>query len=127
MNPVQPFRAAAANLAPLFGKSRAPPKHHRCTADSKQGSNRDQRSQLGCRRSGWLTLWRVSRWPQHSGAIRKTLFGLSEFCQRPGVIALVSAVIAQRKVNFRQVRIERERAIERTLNRRQPRRTLIES
>ena len=54
-------------------------------------------------------------------AIRKTLFGLLEFRQRPGVVMRpVIEVIAKSKVNFRQVRIERERAIERILSCRQP-------
>ena len=58
--------------------------------------------------------------------IRKTLFGLLEFRQRPGVVVRpVIEVIAKSEVNFRQVRIERERAIERILSCRQPRRAWI--
>ena len=53
--------------------------------------------------------------------IRKTLFGLLEFRQRPGVIVRpVIKVIAKSEVNFRQVRIESERAIEGILRCRQP-------
>ena len=42
-------------------------------------------------------------------AIRKTLFGLPEFCERARVVLLV---ISASKVNFWKVRIERERVIE---------------
>src|SRR4029450_4971868 len=55
-------------------------------------------------------------------AVRKTLFGLLEFHQRPGVIAQpVIAIIAKSKMNLWQVRIEREGAIEGILGCRQPR------
>src|SRR6266567_9392168 len=57
-------------------------------------------------------------------AIRKTFFGLPEFRERRGAVLLV---IAESKVNFWQVRIERERAIEEILSCRPPRRAWIES
>src|SRR6266481_778970 len=53
--------------------------------------------------------------------IRKTLFSLLEFRERPGEIALPEiAVIAKSKVSLGQVRIERERMIEGILGCRQP-------
>src|SRR4030095_6301670 len=42
-------------------------------------------------------------------AIRKTLFGLPKFCESPCVVLVV---VSASKVNFRKVRIERERVIE---------------
>src|SRR5262249_20184928 len=58
--------------------------------------------------------------------IRKTPLGLLELRQRPGIIVLpVKAVIAKSKVRFRQVRIERESAIDSILGCRQPRRAWI--
>src|ERR1700676_1547096 len=55
--------------------------------------------------------------------IRKTLLGLLEFRQCPGEIALsVIAVITKSKMSFRQVWIERERAIKGIFGCRQPRR-----
>src|SRR4030095_16860477 len=57
-------------------------------------------------------------------AIRKILFGLSEFRERAGVVLLV---IPASEVNFRKVWIERERVIEGILGRRPPRRPWLES
>ena len=66
-NPARPFRADAENPAPLFGKSRAPPRNRRPAVDS----NREKNIFRCCvvRRSVSLTsALRVSRWPQHNGA-----------------------------------------------------------
>ena len=54
-------------------------------------------------------------------AIRKTVFGLPEFCERARIVLLV---ISASKVNFWKVRTKRERVIEGILGRRQPRRAL---
>src|SRR5437879_2584477 len=61
-------------------------------------------------------------------AIWEPLFGLLEFRQCPGEIALpVIAVITKCKVSFRQVWVECERVIEGILSCRQPRRAGIGS
>src|SRR5437660_12655725 len=58
--------------------------------------------------------------------VRKTLLGLLKFRQRPGEIVLpVIAVITDRKVSLRQVRIDRESTIDGILGCRQPRRAWI--
>src|SRR5205809_666885 len=60
--------------------------------------------------------------------VRKTLLGLLKFRQRPGEIVLpVIAVITERKVSLRQVRIERQSTIGGILSCRQPRRAWIVS
>ena len=57
-------------------------------------------------------------------AIRKTLFGLPKFCESTRVVLLV---VSASKVNFRKVRIERERVIEGILSPRRVPRSVIDS